>query len=175
MTGSAPRAPHAIVALDPPHPAQWIVVNDGVMGGRSAGALQLRERSLVFSGTLNTNGGGFASCRSRSLEVALAPFATVALRVRGDGREYACDLREEATVRGSGVTWKSRFLTVADEWIDVELPLASFAPTWRGTTLRPAGNAADAEFHHTVRSVGFTIADGRDGPFTLEVAAIGAR
>lgn len=164
-----------ILTLDPPRPAQWIVVNDGVMGGRSAGALQLLERSLLFSGVLNTNGGGFASARSTSLDAGLAPFAAIVLRVRGDGREYACDLREEATVRGSGVTWKSRFTTVPGEWIDVELPLVSFAPTWRGTTLRPAGVAADATFHHTVQSVGLTIADGRDGPFQLEVAAIGAR
>ncbi|MEP7382074.1 MAG: CIA30 family protein [Gemmatimonadota bacterium] len=170
--GMSPDTP--IVALSPPRPGQWLVVNDNVMGGRSAGAVQLARHGLVFSGALITKGGGFASLRSRSLDIPLEPYTGISLRVVGDGREYACDLREAASVSGSGVAWKARFTTQAGQWLDVRLPFSTFEPTWRGSVMRAPGGGPEATFHHTVTSVGFTIADERDGPFRLEVAGIGA-
>lgn len=163
-----------IVTVTPPDLEEWIVVNDDVMGGRSQGRVDADGGHLVFSGTLETRGGGFASVRSRSLARSLAPYTGIALRIKGDGRTYACDLRESARVRGFGVTWKATFHTRAGEWMEVALPFASFEPTWRGSSWRNRGMPLDAAFHAAARSVGFTIADKRDGAFRLEVAAIGA-
>ena len=42
---------------------EWRVINDNVMGGRSLGAVSANGDTLSFSGSLNTNGGGFASIR----------------------------------------------------------------------------------------------------------------
>ena len=42
----------------------WITVNDNVMGGRSEGGFSFKKKRLIFSGTTNTNGGGFSSPRS---------------------------------------------------------------------------------------------------------------
>ena len=50
---------------------QWYSVNDGVMGGRSSGSFQVTDGKLRFSGVLNTNGGGFASIRTRSRDLKL--------------------------------------------------------------------------------------------------------
>jgi NADH dehydrogenase [ubiquinone] 1 alpha subcomplex assembly factor 1 len=43
---------------------EWQVVNDGVMGGRSAGYVAVAEGRLRFTGTLVTQGGGFTSVRA---------------------------------------------------------------------------------------------------------------
>ena len=43
---------------------KWIVVNDNVMGGRSKGGFAFIKNKLVFSGSTNTNGGGFSSIRT---------------------------------------------------------------------------------------------------------------
>ena len=164
----------AIVSVAPPRLDEWVVVNDDVMGGRSHGGAGVEDGHLVFSGTLNTRGGGFASVRSRSLGRSLAPFTGLALRVKGDGRSYACDLRESARVQGFGVTWKAMFETRAGEWLQLALPFSTFEPTWRGGSLRNRGVPLDTAFHASAQSVGFTIADKRDGAFRLDVAAIGA-
>lgn len=163
-----------IIALAPPRASQWLVVNDNVMGGRSSGELQLAPTGLIFAGTLATIGGGFSSIRSRSLDAVLAPFEGLAIRVRGDGREYACDLRESAAVNASGVAWKAYFTTAPNLSVDLWLPFPAFEPTWRGTVVRQRGGGAEPTFHHAIQSVGFTLADKRDGPFRLEITGIGA-
>ncbi len=161
-----------LVLLTPPDPADWLVVNDNVMGGRSVGSLSVTDTSVVFLGALNTNGGGFASIRSRELCSALASFTAVQLRVAGDGREWACDFRAAATPRGFGVTWKARFRTQQDRTTVVRLPFTAFRPTWRGRLVPAERIPPDEVFPVAMESVGFTIADGRDGPFRLEVQAV---
>jgi len=161
-----------LVALDPPDPADWLVVNDNVMGGRSLGSLSLAASSIVFLGVLNTNGGGFASFRSRGLRHALAPFTAVQLRVQGDGREWSCDLRAAATSRDFGVTWKALFPTQAGLITLVRLPFDTFRPTWRGQLVPPERIPPDEAFPAAMESIGFTIADGQDGAFRLEVLAV---
>ena len=70
---------------------RWYAINDGVMGGRSRGTFDIEQGLLVFRGSLNTNGGGFASIRidrdKLDLDgVKLSDYQGVHLRVRGDGR-----------------------------------------------------------------------------------------
>jgi hypothetical protein len=43
----------------------WYCLNDIVMGGKSSSQLRLQEGGgLIFSGSVNTTGGGFCSCRT---------------------------------------------------------------------------------------------------------------
>ena len=44
---------------------KWITVNDNVMGGRSKGGFSFKKTKLVFSGSTNTNGGGFPPSEAR--------------------------------------------------------------------------------------------------------------
>ena len=41
----------------------WVVVNDGVMGGRSQGVMTTEADQMQFSGNIVTDGGGFSSVR----------------------------------------------------------------------------------------------------------------
>jgi hypothetical protein len=43
--------------------SKWLVQVDGVMGGRSSGSASFQNGAMVFSGSINLNGGGFSSVR----------------------------------------------------------------------------------------------------------------
>lgn len=161
-----------LAALDPDG---WIVVDDAVMGGRSEGHLSAEDGHLVFHGVLRTRGGGFTSVRSTELAGSLEGRESVVLRVRGDGRRYACDLRKRPRIRGWGVTWRAEFDTADGAWTEVVLPLTDFVPTWRGRTLDRSQRHEGEPFWFRSGSVGFILSDGIDGPFRLEVGAIRIR
>ncbi len=137
---------------------RWQVVNDTVMGGRSASRFAARDGHLEFSGYLNTNGGGFASLRSNRLNLDLAGVASVRLKVLGDGRRY----RFRLFVDNDRASYQQEFETSAGEWRMVELPLAQFYASWRGRPLsRPALDPAD------IVAMGLILADGVDGEFRI--------
>jgi len=147
------------------------VVNDGVMGGRSSGRLDRGPSGpAVFEGTLSLeNRGGFASVRFPVPAAALARASSLILRVRGDGRRYEARLRPE---RGVGtISWTAGFDTVADRWVTVEVGIADFQPTFRGT--RPRG--VDPLDPADVVEVGVMLKDGQAEPFRLEIDRIGVR
>ncbi len=148
----------------------WTTVLDGVMGGRSQGALRLLPGSLEFRGSLNTNGGGFASVRSGDRLTDLHAFQGIRVRVRGDGRRYTLRLREAGA--RYGVTYRADFPTrdawktkggVAGPWETVWLPFDAFTPKWRGRQLElpPLDTSR-------VCGLGLTLADGVDGPFRIQ-------
>jgi monofunctional biosynthetic peptidoglycan transglycosylase len=146
-------------------PLEWLVVNDGVMGGRSRGGFSIEADRLVFSGTPDTDGGGFCSIRTRAQELDMAPARRVMLRLRGDGRRYQLRLgtRDETAYflefRSHG----------GKDWQEVALPLEDFRARFRGRPLeRPPLRGAD------VVSLGLMIYDGLDGPFRLELASLAA-
>ena len=142
---------------------EWRVINDNVMGGRSVGVVTRTEEFLSFSGSLNTNGGGFASIRVPAGNLMANEATGVRLRVRGDGREYTFRLRP----RNSRISYWSQFATEDGKWLEVTLPFASFWPNWRGRRLNaPAVTAGE------VAELGLMINDGIDGAFALEVGWI---
>ncbi|MEM7078548.1 MAG: CIA30 family protein [Pseudomonadota bacterium] len=141
-------------------PLRWQVVNDTVMGGRSRSRHAIRDHGLHFSGTLNTNGGGFASLRSNRVNHSLAEFDHVRLRVKGDGRAY----RFRLFLERDRASYQNEFTTRPDTWMVVELPIADFYASWRGRRLNRAAPAPG-----DIRGVGFILADGIDGDFHLVV------
>jgi hypothetical protein len=154
-----------LISLDPD---QWIVVDDGVMGGRSSGHIARDGGHLIFHGALNTRGGGFTSIRSQSLAHPLNHSDGIAMRVRGDSRRYDLDLRRSSRLSGREATWKAPLPTRPGEWVDVAITFDKFVPTWRGRRITPAPSSTP--FWFDVTSLGITIADGIDGPFRLEIA-----
>ena len=147
----------------------WFVVNDGVMGGRSSSTLRPGDPGVaVFEGFLSLeNNGGFASVRSELPRRALAGASRVALRVRGDGSRY--ELRLRPGRRMDGVAYGSSFETVAGEWVVIELPIASFEPTFRGYRPRTRGPLDPAD----IGQIGIMLTDKQEGAFRLEVDWIG--
>lgn len=139
---------------------RWNSVNDPVMGGRSSGSFRIGGGILLFEGVLNTRGGGFASLRTEPAELALAGHSKVIIRVRGDGRTYSF----RVGTGDSAVSYRADFEPPRDQWAEIELPLAGFVPSRRGRALdRPPIEPG------AIRQLGVLLADGRDGPFRLQM------
>ena len=148
----------------------WVAINDNVMGGVSRGSASITEDScLLFSGAISLeNNGGFASIRSLPKDFDLAGHTGIRITVNGDGRVYQFRLRPDKNF--DGVAFKQEFRTTADTWLSIDLPFASFLPTYRGRILQDVEPIAAAD----IRQIGFLIADKAEGPFRLLIDEIRA-
>ena len=144
---------------------RWRNVNDGVMGGRSQGRYQINSQGeLIFYGNLSLrNNGGFASVRSNARNLQLGSWNTIAVRVRGDGRKYFLDLR--VPTYQTAFSYRVSIQTKKDTWQEFHVPLKMFQATSFGRPVRGASSANPSQ----IDSVGFTIADKREGAFQLNV------
>jgi len=146
------------------------IVNDGVMGGRSESDIARNDDGHAeFSGYLSLeNNGGFASVRiilSDNLSSdQLAQVKAIRMKVKGDGRKYSFRIRTNN--RFDGVSYTQNFQTKADEWIEVELPITDFRPSFRGRYL-PDVPALDPS---TIRQLGVLLGDKKQGDFQLQMA-----
>lgn len=152
----------------------WYVLNDNVMGGRSEGRFELRQGEqgqgeLSFTGRTNTNGGGFSSIRTKTLQLDLSAFDGIRLRVNGDGRRYTWRLTSTARWRGREVSYWAEFETLDGDWSTVDVPFASFVPRVRGYQLD--GPALDSG---QITGMGLMIYDKQDGPFELRLESVSA-
>ena len=153
-------------ANGPGDPA-WFVVNDNVMGGRSEGDFRVEQGELHFSGRTNTDGGGFSSIRSGSVQLDLSEYAGIRLRVKGDGRRYTWRLATTARWRGGEVGYWADFDTSEGTWSTVDIPFSDFVPRYRGTRLD--GPELDRA---NITGMGLMIYDKLDGPFELRLASV---
>jgi NADH dehydrogenase [ubiquinone] 1 alpha subcomplex assembly factor 1 len=142
--------------------AQWRVESDRVMGGRSTGSAEVTEGTLVFTGKVVTEGGGFSSVRA-GRQVDLAGYDGIELRVRGGGRTFELDVSDGTESRGREVNRRGPFPT-AGSWETVRVPFDSLEETAHGQPV-----SVDPLDRSAVKSIGIYIIDGRDGPFRLEV------
>lgn len=159
-----PAPPQAVTlfTFDRPDEAAWFVVNDGVMGGRSSGAVAVDAGTLRFTGTLVTQGGGFTSVRARR-DVDLSGEAGLELRVRGSGRPFEIELDDGLRRFGRSVSRRAP-VPVSAEWAVVRVPFSAL----RSSIFGQAVNAPPIDLAR-IRSVGLYMLDGRDGPFSVEV------
>lgn len=141
---------------------EWFVVNDGVMGGRSRGFIDVGDGTLSFTGELVTQGGGFTSARVEH-RADLSAYDGVELRVRGGGRTFEMEVNDETRNRRREVSRRAPFSTT-DSWETVRIPFTDLEATAFGEPV----DVAPLE-RSDVRSFGVFIADGQDGPFQLEV------
>ena len=144
----------------------WFVVNDSVMGGRSEGTFEQSEGGLFFSGSTNTNGGGFSSIRTKPLQLDLSEKTGIQLHVRGDGRTYTWRLTSSAQWRGNQVSYWASFKTDKNSLSVVNIPFDSFVPRYRGYQLD--GPELDPG---EITGMGLMIYDNQDGPFELQLAS----
>ena len=143
----------------------WRSINDGVMGGCSAGGMLQSEEGLRFTGELSLeNNGGFSSVR-RPVEQDLSGTSSVTLEVRGDGREYQFRIRQDSQF--DGVAWRAMF-NAADEWQIIEIALRDFIPVFRGKNVTDAGPVIASG----IQQIGFLLADKAAGGFALEIRRI---
>ncbi|MEM1213221.1 MAG: CIA30 family protein [Planctomycetota bacterium] len=184
---SQPEPDPATVRLtdftDPEHNAGWYPVLDNVMGGRSLGAHAFADGVLTFTGSINTNGGGFASLRLRIPPGTFADTTHLALRLRvpdtpelRDRGPFRLMLMDDLhTLPRNHPRHRDRRIThrvdlplepeLAGQWQTVRVSLTDFAPSWRGRSMPQEGPLDPAR---TVE-LGIIINDATDGPFHLDV------
>jgi monofunctional biosynthetic peptidoglycan transglycosylase len=143
----------------------WSATNDGVMGGVSEGGSEITDEGLLrFGGNVSLeNNGGFSSIRSAEVERDLSAYDGVLIRVRGDGKRYAMNIRTDVQFRAG--SYRVKFDTEAGEWREIFLPFSDFRATSFGVELRDAPPLDTRK----IRSFGFLISDKQAGPFTLDV------
>ncbi len=155
-------APVTLFSFDSADEAEWEVINDGVMGGRSAGFVAVEDGTLRFTGTLVTQDGGFTSVRVRR-DFDLTGHTGLELRVRGSGRQFEVEVDDGLRVYRRDVSRRAAFPTTA-EWTMVRVPFSALRSTAHGEPVNvPEINLA------RVKGVGLYMADGQDGAFRLEV------
>ncbi|WP_371397038.1 CIA30 family protein [Fretibacter rubidus] len=149
----------------PSEQQKWGAVNDGVMGGRSSGGPSFNDAHMVFSGVINTNGGGFSSVRRFVEPGVLGGADGINLRVKSDGRGYKLSLRTDAYFRRRSIAFQAPIAaTQPGEWETVFVPFddlqaSIFGRPLRGATFDPS----------KVNTIGIILSDGQDGPFELKV------
>ncbi len=151
-------------------PGEWIVVNDGVMGGDSQGTMVLSaEKTGLFSGKVSLEGnGGFVSMHSKPKLRDLGLYDGLLLRAKGDGRLYNVTIRLDERV--NGVVYQAPVQSLKDKWIEMKVPFRAFVPTWRGMKL----NGAAPIDPFRIQSIGLIISDKKAGPFRIELDWVSA-
>jgi monofunctional biosynthetic peptidoglycan transglycosylase len=144
---------------------RWPATNDGVMGGLSQGQSEITpDGTLRFFGNVSLeNNGGFSSIRSLDEERDLSAYDGILIRVRGDGKRYALNLRTDVRIRAG--SYRVKFDTAADKWLELFLHFADFRATSFGVELTDAPPLNPRK----IRSFGLLISDKQAGPFTLDV------
>ena len=149
--------------------AEWQIVNDGVMGGRSSSQasivkLKTGEDVMRFTGNLSLeNNGGFASVRSRpGGSLGLDPGETIVLRVKGDGRKYTFNLYTPD--RRTAFSYQLDFTTNAGQWTEVKLPVDEFVAHSFGRRM-PDMRLTPGQ----VQSIGILLGDKKPGPFEIVI------
>lgn len=112
----------------------WRIVDDRVMGGRSAGNFEINEEGHGhFYGAVSLeNNGGFSSIRytldsPRAVENA----KKVVLKVKGDGKRYQFRIKSKRSDYYSYIA----YFETSGEWENIELELKDFYPSFRGRKL----------------------------------------
>ncbi len=149
--------------------AEWRVVNDTVMGGRSSSHVERNDaqQSVRFQGTLSLeNNGGFASVRAPVNAGLFAGFPGVCLEVRGDGRTYQFRIRDSVAI--DGVAFVTEFRTRNNEWQTIQKLFKDFEPRFRGQRI-PVERQLQSD---SIQQVGFLLADKRAGAFRLDIREI---
>ena len=146
-------------------------IDDAVMGGVSSSRLSNAGPGVaVFEGTVSLdNNGGFASIRSQARVWDTRDARAFVLRVRGDGKRYRFNVR---TPGGPGAfRYEAPIAPPANEWVEVEIPIASFRAKAFGQRVPGVGPPDPAR----IESLGFMISDKQAGSFRLEIDWIGIR
>lgn len=111
----------------------WRIVDDVVMGGRSSGNFEINaEGHGHFHGYVSLeNNGGFSSVRNSDINTSVEGYASIRLRLKGDGKRYQLRIKDEASKRYSYI----QYFETSGEWQEIDLPLADFYPSFRGQKL----------------------------------------
>ena len=138
----------------------WSIVDDVVMGGRSAGRFSISADGFgVFEGAISLeNYGGFSSVRYRFSQMQTKGATKVIIRLKGDGKKYQFRLK----ARGSDYYSYIATFSTTGEWQEIIIPLEEMYPAFRGRRLNQA-NFSEAY----IEEVAFLIGNKKEENFKL--------
>ena len=148
--------------------SNWIVVDDVVMGGKSNGNFRLnKDGKGVFSGKISLdNNGGFSSVRYGFNKLNIEKFKSIVLKIKGDGKNYQFRIKYKSYDYASYITSFSS----SGEWQEIEIPLNSMYPSFRGRKLDEPNF-----FHKSIEEVTFLIANKKNEEFIILIDKIELR
>ncbi len=164
LTTSIP--PQTIFEFDKQADIQgWRIVDDVVMGGRSAGTFGINKAGHgVFSGRVSLeNNGGFSSVRYRPDAISVKGFTKITLHVKGDGKKYQFRVKPNANAYYSYI---NTFVT-SGEWEEIEIPLHTLYPSFRGMRLNRPNFSGDQ-----IGEIAFLIGNKKAESFELLIDRI---
>ena len=111
----------------------WIVVNDGVMGGLSKGDFSIdNEGHALFKGYVSLEiNGGFSSVRYNLETKSVKNFKKIKLRLKGDGKQYQIRVKTRISDYYSYIA----YVKTNGEWQTLEILFSEMIPSFRGSKL----------------------------------------
>lgn len=163
-------------------PIMWHPVDDGVMGGKSRtnkDFLNHMEDSdgfepIAFAGRINTNGGGFASIRTKFDEGLPESVSAVRVTFRGDGKTYKVLLSDghgggpwsRTPVWEVDIPTEDRLSQDDAEPQTMTIPLADFVPrfAWKGPPKNSHYTLINSKMHQFGLMLSLLLMDGSPNP-----------
>lgn len=143
----------------------WIVVNDGVMGGESNSKATILENSLLFGGNISLeNNGGFASIRSELTNVDLSNTESVTIKYRSEGKNIGLRLLKEE--RFYFPYLKTNLQPTNWEWATEVIQMNQFLEYRLGKETNKKLTGKD--FRDIIR-IGLIATDKTEGQFKIEI------
>jgi hypothetical protein len=139
LSPPTPPAPLPIVAAD--GFSGWQALNDTIMGGRSQGDCLATSEGLLMEAFVESEGGGFVSCRSPvyAPPLDLSAYGALRLELDGDGRRYKLAIACRDGVAGltelipGGLRWVAEFSTQSAGTSVVTIPFNRLTASVRAT------------------------------------------
>jgi len=143
----------------------WNIVDDGVMGGMSAGNFALSEdgHGRFWGDVSIENNGGFSSLRYTFKEHSTEGFKKLKLRIKGDGKNY------QVRIKHNRRDYYSYIYTIATktDWQTIAVDLKDMRPSFRGRFLD-----MDNFDHDSIEELTFLIANKQKESFELMIDKI---
>lgn len=143
----------------------WLVVNDGVMGGLSSSEYYLKENSMVFKGSISLrNNGGFSSLRGPENNKDLSKFNNIEIKYRSKGQDFGIRLLEYDAYYLP--YFKHVFACTLWEWQTVKISLKDFNQ-YKLSNI--TGKTMTNDNLSKIDRIGIIVSNKIEGPFEIEI------
>ncbi|WP_245574748.1 CIA30 family protein [Gaetbulibacter saemankumensis] len=144
---------------------EWVITNDVVMGGKSSSTFGLSPKGHgLFKGAISLdNNGGFCSVKHKLERKLIKNFTTIALRIKGDGKNYQLRIKSNS---GDYFSYIIIFSTNGD-WQEIQIPLKDMYPSFRGRKLDKPNFSEDY-----IEEIGFLFGNKTEENFQLMIDKI---
>lgn len=148
-----------------PNLSKWTVIDDVVMGGKSAGNFCLStEKTGIYSGDVSLeNGGGFSSLKYVFEEKDITAFKKIKIELKGDGKKYQFRIKTNTKDKFAYIT----VFNTTKEWQTIEVLFSEMYPVFKGRKLEMDNLNATK-----ITQIGFLIANKKVENFSLEIKKI---